>query len=78
MQRGCLSNLPPSVKKISNSYEERRKQATAIVLLGVIGAEFGAEIEPPRLPSRPRTSGQAPDGFGLTTGGSNYSLARHT
>ncbi|XP_053543648.1 WD repeat-containing protein 7 isoform X2 [Ictalurus punctatus] len=75
---GCLSNLPPSLKKISNSYEERRKQATAIVLLGVIGAEFGAEIEPPRLPSRPRTSGQAPDGFGLTTVGSNYSLARHT
>ncbi|KAK2827701.1 hypothetical protein Q7C36_018627 [Tachysurus vachellii] len=75
---GCLSNLPPSHKKISNSYEERRKQATAIVLLGVIGAEFGAEIEPPRLPSRSRTSGQAPDGFGLTTGGSNYSLARHT
>lgn len=75
---GCLSNLPPSLKKISNSYEERRKQATAIVLLGVIGAEFGAEIEPPRLPSRPRTSGQAPDGFGLTSGGSNYSLARHT
>uniref|UniRef100_A0A8B9GWX0 WD repeat domain 7 n=1 Tax=Astyanax mexicanus TaxID=7994 RepID=A0A8B9GWX0_ASTMX len=75
---GCLSNLPPNAKKISNSYEERRKQATAIVLLGVIGAEFGAEIEPPKLPSRSRTSGQAPDGFGLTTGGSNYSLARHT
>ncbi|KAI4880880.1 hypothetical protein NFI96_015353 [Prochilodus magdalenae] len=75
---GCLSNLPPNVKKISNSYEERRKQATAIVLLGVIGAEFGAEIEPPKLPSRSRTSGQAPEGFGLTTGGSNYSLARHT
>ncbi|XP_036384609.1 WD repeat-containing protein 7 isoform X1 [Megalops cyprinoides] len=75
---GCLSNLPPSTKKISNSYEERRKQATAIVLLGVIGAEFGAEIEPPKLPSRPRASAQAPDGFGLTTGGSNYSLARHT
>ncbi|TSK72169.1 WD repeat-containing protein 7 [Bagarius yarrelli] len=61
---GCLSNLPPSLKKITKSYEERRKQATAIVLLGVIGAEFGAEIEPPRLPLRPRTSGQAPDGFG--------------
>ncbi|XP_072528079.1 WD repeat-containing protein 7, partial [Salminus brasiliensis] len=74
----CLSNLPPNAKKISNSYEERRKQATAIVLLGVIGAEFGAEIEPPKLPSRSRTSGQAPEGFGLTTGGSNYSLARHT
>uniref|UniRef100_A0A8C1VF95 WD repeat domain 7 n=1 Tax=Cyprinus carpio TaxID=7962 RepID=A0A8C1VF95_CYPCA len=74
---GCLSNLPPNAK-ICNSYEERRKQATAIVLLGVIGAEFGAEIEPPKLPSRARTSTQAPDGFGLTTGGSNYSLARHT
>lgn len=75
---GCLSNLPPNAKKICNSYEERRKQATAIVLLGVIGAEFGAEIEPPKLPSRARTSSQAPEGFGLTTGGSNYSLARHT
>lgn len=75
---GCLSNLPPNTKKICNSYEERRKQATAIVLLGVIGAEFGAEIEPPKLPSRARTSTQAPEGFGLTSGGSNYSLARHT
>ncbi|XP_041110330.1 WD repeat-containing protein 7-like isoform X4 [Polyodon spathula] len=74
---GCLSGFLPHIKKIS-SYEERRKQATAIVLLGVIGAEFGAEIEPPKLPSRPRTASQAPDGFGLTTGGSNYSLARHT
>lgn len=75
---GSLSNLPPSAKRISNSYEERRKQATAIVLLGVIGAEFGAEIEPPKLPSRARTSSQAPEGFGLSSGGSNYSLARHT
>ncbi|XP_066567021.1 WD repeat-containing protein 7 isoform X2 [Amia ocellicauda] len=75
---GCLSGLPPHIKKISSSYEERRKQATAIVLLGVIGAEFGAEIEPPKLLSRARTATQAPDGFGLTTGGSNYSLARHT
>ncbi|XP_069602137.1 WD repeat-containing protein 7 isoform X1 [Ranitomeya imitator] len=74
---GCLSNLPP-VKKISTSYEERRKQATAIVLLGVIGAEFGAEIEPPKLLTRPRSSSQIPEGFGLTSGGSNYSLARHT
>ncbi|XP_077138707.1 WD repeat-containing protein 7 isoform X5 [Ranitomeya variabilis] len=74
---GCLSNIPP-VKKISTSYEERRKQATAIVLLGVIGAEFGAEIEPPKLLTRPRSSSQIPEGFGLTSGGSNYSLARHT
>ncbi|XP_053304170.1 WD repeat-containing protein 7 isoform X2 [Spea bombifrons] len=74
---GCLSNLP-LMKKAAPSYEERRKQATAIVLLGVIGAEFGAEIEPPKLLTRPRSSSQIPEGFGLTTGGSNYSLARHT
>ncbi|NXW48263.1 WDR7 protein, partial [Nyctiprogne leucopyga] len=74
---GCLSGLP-QLKKISTSYEERRKQATAIVLLGVIGAEFGAEIEPPKLLTRPRSSSQIPEGFGLTSGGSNYSLARHT
>nr|KAF6331322.1 WD repeat domain 7 [Myotis myotis] len=74
---GCLPSVP-QVKKISTSYEERRKQATAIVLLGVIGAEFGAEIEPPKLLTRPRSSSQIPEGFGLTTGGSNYSLARHT
>nr|XP_033789823.1 WD repeat-containing protein 7 isoform X2 [Geotrypetes seraphini] len=66
------------MKKVSSSYEERRKQATAIVLLGVIGAEFGAEIEPPKLLTRPRSSSQIPEGFGLTSGGSNYSLARHT
>ncbi|XP_040434415.1 WD repeat-containing protein 7-like isoform X3 [Falco naumanni] len=76
-RKGCLSGLP-QMKKISTSYEERRKQATAIVLLGVIGAEFGAEIEPPKLPTRPRSSSQIPEGFGLTSGGSNYSLARHT
>uniref|UniRef100_A0ABI7YJV8 WD repeat domain 7 n=1 Tax=Felis catus TaxID=9685 RepID=A0ABI7YJV8_FELCA len=74
---GCLSSIP-QMKKISTSYEERRKQATAIVLLGVIGAEFGAEIEPPKLLTRPRSSSQIPEGFGLTSGGSNYSLARHT
>lgn len=74
---GCLSSVP-QMKKMSTSYEERRKQATAIVLLGVIGAEFGAEIEPPKLLTRPRSSSQIPEGFGLTSGGSNYSLARHT
>ncbi|XP_039945899.1 WD repeat-containing protein 7 isoform X1 [Hirundo rustica] len=74
---GCLSGLPQP-KKASTSYEERRKQATAIVLLGVIGAEFGAEIEPPKLLARPRSSSQIPEGFGLTSAGSNYSLARHT
>uniref|UniRef100_A0A3P8U2G5 WD repeat domain 7 n=1 Tax=Amphiprion percula TaxID=161767 RepID=A0A3P8U2G5_AMPPE len=60
--------LPPNAKKISNSYEERRKQAT-----------FGAEIEPSQRFRSARAGGQAPEGFGLTSGGSsNYSLARHT
>ena len=53
---GCLSSVP-QMKKISTSYEERRKQATAIVLLGVIGAEFGAEIEPPKLLTRRLANG---------------------
>ncbi|XP_060707861.1 WD repeat-containing protein 7 isoform X2 [Hemiscyllium ocellatum] len=75
---GCLPSFLPQTKKSSSSYEERRKQATAIVLLGVIGAEFGAEIEPPKLPTRTRNTNQVPEGFGLTSGGSNYSLARHT
>uniref|UniRef100_A0A4W6D5E0 WD repeat domain 7 n=1 Tax=Lates calcarifer TaxID=8187 RepID=A0A4W6D5E0_LATCA len=66
--RLILLVLTAETKKISNSYEERRKQATAIVLLGVIGGSV-----------RARTGGQAPEGFGLTSGGSsNYSLARHT
>ncbi|KAF2975449.1 hypothetical protein EK904_005038 [Melospiza melodia maxima] len=73
----CLAGLPQP-KKVSSSYEERRKQATAIVLLGVIGAEFGAEIEPPKLLTRPRSSSQIPEGFGPTSAGANYSLARHT
>ncbi|XP_078408277.1 WD repeat-containing protein 7 isoform X2 [Cetorhinus maximus] len=75
---GCLPGFLVHAKKLSSSYEERRKQATAIVLLGVIGAEFGAEIEPPKLPTRTRSTNQVPEGFGLTSGGSNYSLARHT
>ncbi|NXV60903.1 WDR7 protein, partial [Molothrus ater] len=74
---GCPAGLPQP-RKASSSYEERRKQATAIVLLGVIGAEFGAEIEPPKLLARPRSSSQIPEGFGLTSAGANYSLARHT
>ncbi|XP_043930841.1 WD repeat-containing protein 7 isoform X2 [Protopterus annectens] len=73
---GCLPGF--QMKKVSASHEERSKQATAIVLLGVIGAEFGAEIEPPKFITRPRSSSQVPEGFGLTSGGSNYSLARHT
>ncbi|XP_033929566.1 WD repeat-containing protein 7-like [Melopsittacus undulatus] len=71
-------DIPAGLLSHPKSYEERRKQATAIVLLGVIGAEFGAELEPPKLHSRSRNSSQIPEGFGLTGSGANYSLARHT
>ncbi|XP_071788146.1 WD repeat-containing protein 7-like isoform X1 [Asterias amurensis] len=67
-----LSGDSPT-KKCSTSFESRRKQATAIVMLGVIGAEFGAEIQPSRLQGTP-THRQVQQGFGM----SDYSLARHT
>ena len=55
--------------------EGRRKQATAIVLLGVIGAEYGHEVEQ----SKRRTSDEnrrksIVEGFGP----GNYTLARNT
>lgn len=55
--------------------EGKLKQSTAIVLLGVIGAEFGQDIEPNRRKSSDEQSRKSiVEGFGLT----NYSLARHT
>lgn len=58
------------------TFDSRRKQATAIVMLGVIGAEFGHEMEPSRRkPEEPKKSRiKSQEGFSL----SNYSLARHT
>ena len=59
-------------QKLSQSFESRRKQATAIVMMGVLGAEFGAEIEPSR-----RKGGEEKavvEGFGIT----KYSHAMHT
>jgi len=50
----------------------RRRHATAIVILGVIGAEFGQELKPRRRELR--NSSDVPEGFGIT----DYSLARHT
>jgi len=49
--------------------ESRRRQATAIVLMGVIGAEFGASME-----SKAGDQTKVAEGFGLT----NYMHARNT
>ncbi|BFZ12794.1 hypothetical protein BsWGS_15835 [Bradybaena similaris] len=76
-EEGILAGDIPA-HKLSVSFESRRKQATAIVMLGVIGAEFGQEMEPSR--TKPgeevkKTKGKGTvEGFSLT----NYSLARHT
>ncbi|XP_067140814.1 WD repeat-containing protein 7 isoform X4 [Centruroides vittatus] len=67
--------LEESCRKPSSAAEGRRKQATAIVLLGVIGAEYGYEIEQSKRKSAEEQKKKSiVDGFGL----SNYSLARHT
>ncbi len=65
------------IHRYSQTYESRRKQATAIVMMGVIGAEFGATMDQPK----PKGPGEGDsgkknivEGFGLT----NYSHARHT
>lgn len=69
-----INDIP--LQKASSSFESRKKQATAIVMLGVIGAEFGHEIEPSRrkLEELKKNKKSAQDGFTLQ----NYSLARHT
>lgn len=65
----------PVHRTSSYSFESRRKQATAIVMLGVIGAEFGHEIEPSRRKIElTKKSKKEQEGFTL----SNYSLSRHT
>ncbi|KAK7474852.1 hypothetical protein BaRGS_00033924 [Batillaria attramentaria] len=68
-----LSDMPA---KASASFESRRKQAAAIVMLGVIGAEFGQEIEPSRrrVDDSKKVKVRSQEGFSL----SNYSLSRHT
>lgn len=70
---GCLSSVP-QMKKISTSYEERRKQATAIVLLGVIGAWIWCWNWTSKLLTRPLSSSQIPEGFVWL--GSTYSLGQ--
>lgn len=54
------------------SYENKRKQTTAVILLGVIGAEFGQEIIGRNVENRRGTGGT--EGFGAV----NSNLARLT
>jgi len=58
---------------MSESHESRRKQATAIVMMGVIGAEFGAAMESNKKGDDVQKKNVA-EGFGIQ----NYSHARHT
>ncbi|KAH3775334.1 hypothetical protein DPMN_176735, partial [Dreissena polymorpha] len=63
------------VHKMSRSFESRRKQATAIVMLAVLGAEFGAEILPARRGFDDGKKGRKTlEGFTSA----NYMLAQHT
>lgn len=55
--------------KMSAITESRRQQATAVVLMGVIGAEFGASMD-----AKAGDQTGIAEGFGLT----NYTHARNT
>ncbi len=67
------SNAPRNSS--SGTSEGRRKQATAIVLLGVIGAEYGHEVEQSKRKPNDETRRQSViEGFGP----GNYTLARNT
>ncbi len=69
----CVGEFPEY--KVSQSFESRRKQATAIVMLGVLGAEFGQEMEPSKTKAgETKKKSGVVEGFGLT----NYTHARHT
>ncbi|RWS12537.1 WD repeat-containing protein 7-like protein, partial [Dinothrombium tinctorium] len=63
-------------RRPSSTIEGRRKQSTAIVLLGVIGAEYGHEIEHSKRKTGDDSQRKRSivEGFGP----GNYSLARHT
>lgn len=61
------------LRKPSSLNEIKRKQTTAVVLLGVIGAEFGQDVGERRGPEQRRKSSII-DGFGI----GNNNLARLT
>lgn len=63
-------------RKPSSVAELKRKQTTAVVLLGVIGAEFGQDVTTAnqRRDSEQRRKSSIVEGFGI----GNNNLARHT
>lgn len=84
-------NMSEQTKRSLSSAECRRKEATAIVLLGVIGAEYGQEIEQNKRKQQAAIAeANGSDNANLDNpakhksppiegfGGTNYSLARHT
>ncbi|KAL0267902.1 UNVERIFIED_CONTAM: hypothetical protein PYX00_010042 [Menopon gallinae] len=60
-----------SVRKPSSATERKRKEATAVILLGVIGAEFGQDTSERRMEDRRKSS--IAEGFNI-----NNNLARQT
>lgn len=74
---GSSSSSPPASQP--SLHQIRRNQATAVVLLGVIGAEYGQEIPhssaaAPLAPVSAAGQRHPPEGFNKT----DYSLARAT
>ncbi|KAF4526132.1 hypothetical protein B566_EDAN012443 [Ephemera danica] len=71
-------------RRPSSHSEAKRKEATAVVLLGVIGAEFGQDIEAAATKRKASAGGEVPgrkrgsvvEGFGIAGAGNN--LARCT
>ncbi|XP_015596598.1 WD repeat-containing protein 7 isoform X9 [Cephus cinctus] len=66
----------PTARKPSSVAELKRKQTTAVVLLGVIGAEFGQDVATvnQRRENDQRRKSSVVEGFGI----GNNNLARHT
>lgn len=77
-----FNSLELAPQRPSTSTEARRKEATAVVLLGVIGAEFGQDIEVSAIKRKASAGGESKkrgsvvEGFGIGAAGTN--LARYT
>ena len=63
------------LRRPSRATELKRRQATAVVLLGVIGSEFGQDIDASKQNVGDARKKTPVDGFGL---GPNQNLARLT